>query len=524
MTRSGPHVVVVGGGNAGLCAAIAAAEAGARVTLLERAPKELAGGNSAFTGGIMRFAFEGVDAIRKLVPELTDAEMAAVDLPFYREANFMDDLGRVTEYRCDPDLAEVLVAQSYSTIAWMQRHGVRFAPSYNRQAYRIDGRYRFWGGLVLEVVGGGPGLVTSLTAAAERQGVELLYRARATELLVDDDGVKGVRARIGGRGETVQADAVVLAAGGFQADAEWRTRCLGPGWDLAKVRGTRYDTGDGIRMALEAGASPAGNWSGCHAVAWDMNAPEFGDLHVGDGYQKHSYPLGIVVNVNGHRFLDEGADFRNYTYAKYGRLILEQPYQVAWQIFDGKVAHLLRDEYRIRGVTKVTADTVEELAHRLSRADNGVDEGAFLATINSFNASVRTDMPFDPNVLDGRSTMGIHPPKSNWSNTIDVPPYLAFGVTCGITFTFGGVRINPSAQVMDPEGQPISNLYACGEMAGGVFYFNYPGGAGLTAGSVFGKIAGGHAGSGLPVAERRAGPGSPAKERAEQATGLGTAG
>ena len=159
----------------------------------------------------------------------------------------------------------------------------------------------------------------------------------------------------------IRARAVILAAGGFQANTEWRTRYLGPTWDLAKVRGSRFNTGDGIRMALEVGARPGGNWSGCHAVGWDRNAPEFGDLAVGDGFQKHSYPFGIMVNADGERFVDEGADFRNYTYAKYGRVILNQPGQFAWQIFDQKVVHLLRDEYRIRQVTKVQADTLEEL-------------------------------------------------------------------------------------------------------------------------------------------------------------------
>ena len=153
----------------------------------------------------------------------------------------------------------------------------------------------------------------------------------------------------------------MLACGGFESNAEWRTRYLGPGWDLAKVRGTRFNTGDGIRMALDAGAASFGNWSGCHAVGWDRNAPEFGDLAVGDGFQKHSYPLGVLLNARGERFVDEGADFRNYTYAKYGRAILGQPGQFAWQVFDAKVAPLLRDEYRIRQATRVRADTLEDL-------------------------------------------------------------------------------------------------------------------------------------------------------------------
>jgi tricarballylate dehydrogenase len=256
------------------------------------------------------------------------------------------------------------------------------------------------------------------------------------------------------------------------------------------VRGSRFNGGDGIRMALSIGASPRGNWSGCHAVGWEMNAPEFGDLAVGDQFQKHSYPFAIMVNATGKRFVDEGADFRNYTYAKYGRVILEQPGQFAWQIFDQKVKHLQRDEYRIRQITKVTADTIEELAKKL----DGVDAAQFVKTIAEYNAAVRQDVPFNPNIKDGRRTQGLAIDKSNWANTFDAPPYEAYGVTCGITFTFGGLRINNDAEVLNTDYQPIRGLYAAGELVGGIFYFNYPGGSGLISGAVFGKIAGTSAG------------------------------
>jgi tricarballylate dehydrogenase len=197
-----------------------------------------------------------------------------------------------------------------------------------------------------------------------------------------------------------------------------------------------------------------------------------------------------MVNATGKRFVDEGADFRNYTYAKYGRVILEQPGQFAWQIFDQKVKQLQRDEYRIRQITKVTADTIEELAKKL----DGVDAGQFVKTIAEYNAAVRQDVPFNPNVKDGRRTEGLAINKSNWANTIDQPPYEAYGVTCGITFTFGGLRINNDAEVLNTDYQPIRGLYAAGELVGGIFYFNYPGGSGLISGAVFGKIAGTSAG------------------------------
>jgi tricarballylate dehydrogenase len=277
-----------------------------------------------------------------------------------------------------------------------------------------------------------------------------------------------------------------LAGGGFQANPEWRTRYLGPGWELAKVRGTRFNTGDVIRMALDIGAAPAGNWSGCHAVAWDRNAPEFGDLAVGDGFQKHSYPWGVYVNALGKRFVDEGADFRNYTYAKYGRVILAQPQQFAWQIFDAKAKPQLRDEYRIRRVTKQSANTLEELCAKLEDTDGA----AALEELRAYNAAVRGESAFNPNVKDGRATKGLAIPKSNWANTLDTPPFEAYAVTCGITFTFGGLRINTSAQVMSSDGEPIPGLFAAGELVGGIFWFNYPGGTGLTNGAVFGRIAG----------------------------------
>ena len=286
--------------------------------------------------------------------------------------------------------------------------------------------------------------------------------------------------------------AVVLATGGFQANPEMRTRYLGPRWELAKVRGSRFNTGAGIRMALDIGAAPRGNWSGCHAVAWDLNAPEFGDLAVGDMFQKHSYPFSLVVNNEGERFLDEGADFRNYTYAKYGGRILEQPGQTAWQIFDAKVTHLMRDEYRIRQITRVAADSLEELADRLSE-EHSMNRETFLRTITDFNTAVRLDIPFDPTVKDGRRTDGLLINKMNWATTLDTPPYEAFGVTCGITFTFGGLRITPQAQVVDEDLIPIPGLFAAGELVGGIFYHNYPGGTGLLNGAVFGRIAGNNA-------------------------------
>jgi len=302
---------------------------------------------------------------------------------------------------------------------------------------------------------------------------------------VDSQGaVSGVVTRHAGGFREIGCRAAVIASGGFEANPEWRTRYLGPNWDLARVRGTRHNVGDGIRMALDIGAQAYGHWSSCHAVAWDLNAPPFGDRKVGDNFQKHSYPLGIIVNIHGRRIVDEGADFRNYTYAAYGREILRQPQETAFQIFDQKTVGLLREEYRIREITKAEAGTIEELARKLE-----INPAGLVKTVTEYNAAVQ-DGPFNPAVLDGRAARGITPPKSNWAQRLDSPPYVGFAVTCGITFTFGGLRVDTRGRVLDTEDQPIPGLYAAGELVGGLFYHNYPGGTGLMSGAVFGKTAG----------------------------------
>jgi len=483
---SNRKVVVVGAGNAGLCAAIAAREQGASVVVLECAPEEERGGNSRFTAGAVRVAYEGVEELKALMPDLSAQEIETTDFGTYTQDEFFDDMARVTEYRSDPDLVDLLVKRSMTTLLWMRDKGVRFVPIYGRQAFKVDGRFKFWGGLTVEAWGGGPGLVDALFSAARKAGIEVFYGTRAVKLTQDNSGVNGVRVRRDGKTFDIKANAVVLASGGFEANTEWRARYLGPGWDLAKVRGSRFNTGGGIKIALDAGAMPYGNWSGCHAVGWDRNAPDFGDLAVGDGFQKHSYPFGIMINANGERFVDEGADFRNYTYAKYGSEVLKQPGQFAWQIFDSQVSHLLRDEYRIREVTKVTAENLEDLVGKL----DGVNSSRARMTVDAYNAAVSTEIDFNPNIKDGRGTVGLSVPKSNWANRIDQPPFSAYAVTCGITFTFGGLRVDNQAHVLDMEQAPIAGLYAAGELVGGLFYFNYPGGTGLTSGAVFGRIAG----------------------------------
>ena len=490
-------VVVVGGGNAAMCAALSARESGARVLVLEKAPEGWRGGNGFFTAGGFRFAFKSFDELRTLIGDLSDQEAAQMEVDPYTEDNFYDDLMRVTEDCADPDMALLLVRESQNTVRWMKERGIRWIPMFGRQAYKVGGKFRFWGGLVLEAVGGGPGLIDMEYASAAKAGIDVRFEAKVTRLVTDDrGGVTGVVVRTPDGTETITAGAVVLAAGGFEANPEMRTRYLGPNWELARVRGTPYNTGDGIRIAIDIGALPWGHWSGCHSVQWDLNAPWHGDRKVGDNFQKHSYPVGIIVNLRGERFVDEGADFRNYTYVKYGRAVIGQPRRTAFQIFDQKVVDILREEYRIREVTKAEADTFEELARKLE-----IDVPGFLKTMNDFNAAVMKDVPFNPAVKDGKGTRGLAVPKSNWAQPLDTPPYVGYAVTTGITFTFGGLKIDEGARVIDCEQRAIPGLFAAGELVGGLFYHNYPGGAGLMAGAVFGRIAGrsaAHAAGGTP--------------------------
>ena len=482
-------VVVVGGGNAALCAALAAREAGSTVLLLERAPEDKRGGNSAFTGGGFRMVHDGLEDVRKVVPDLTEGEIANTDFGKYTAEDYLDDLGRVTQWHCDPDLAETLVRRSSDTVQWLHGRGVKFVPRFGRYAFKHEGKFKFFGGTVVEATGGGRGLVEAEYKAAVKHGIEIRYNAQAVSLLRGAQGVHGVRVNALGVDEDIHAKAVVLASGGFEANREWRTRYLGPGWDMAKVRGSRYNTGDGIRMALDIGAQSHGQWSGCHSVSWERYAPDFGDLELRSQSSRHGYPFSIMINAEGKRFVDEGADFRNYTYAKYGRIVLQQPGSFAWHVFDGNVAHLLHDEYKSGGATKVTANTLEELAQKMQ----DVNPAEFVKTVTDYNAAIRRDVAFNPNIKDGRGTEGLSINKSNWANPIDKPPFLAYAVTCGITFTFGGLKIDTTAHVLDINDTPLPGLYAAGELVGGLFYFNYPGSSGLMAGSVFGRIAGSEA-------------------------------
>jgi tricarballylate dehydrogenase len=487
-TPSEADVVVVGGGNAGFCAAHAARQRGASVVVLEKSSAGEAGGNSYYTAGAIRIAYDSLDELVPLLDPSTLERLPRTVVPPYPRAVFRHDMDRITGGRSDPVLTDVLVSRSTDTVRWLHDVGLRFRLMYERQAYESNGSWVFFGGVPVGTVDGGRGLVAQHTAAATAAGIPIRYGAAVTGLRSDASGrVTGVTLADG----EIASGAVVLAAGGFEADPARRRRHLGVGWEHAIVRGTPTNTGEVLDFAIAAGAATAGDWSGCHSVAWDAGAPAGGgERRLTNQLTRQSYPLGIVVNTLGRRFLDEGADFRNFTYAKYGREILGQPGGLAFQLFDARTRPLLRsEEYDSQPITMATADTIEALAGALD-----IDRAGLTKTVAEFNASI-VDVPFDPAVKDGRAAL-VAPPKSNWALALDSPPYYGFAVACGITFTFGGLRVDERAHVLDNDGQQIPGLYAAGEMVGGLFYDNYPGGTSLTSGAVFGRIAGEHAASG----------------------------
>lgn len=486
-------VVVIGAGNAGLCAGLAAAEAGADVTVLEAAPEQGYSSDSYFSGGLFRLAYDSLAELEELVgPTGLENAEGVEDFESYSEGDFLDDWARVTGYRCDPGLASMVVEQGRDALMWMSRAGVRF-----QSPIVVDnnGRARHsrpgWHGGFVEAAGAGPGLTESLLAAARNADISIRYGTSATGLeAADTDERWRVRCRTESGRLLLEADAVVLASGGFQGDAEWRTRCLGPGWDLAKVRASPYNDGQGLKIAFAVGAASFGNWSGCHAVAWSVGSGDAGRRDANHVFERESYPFGITVNVRGERFVDEGSDFGAYTYAKYGREILNQPEQAAWQLFDAQSKDLLTSEYHYKNpeAARTTAESLPQLAQRL--AERGVDGERLLATLDAYNAAVSVDRPFSPYEKDGRHTTGLEIDKTNWACRLTEPPFEAYEVTCGITFTFGGLHVDQQARVLDHRSSPIPGLYACGECVGGLYYFNYASGTGLTSGSVLGRIAG----------------------------------
>jgi tricarballylate dehydrogenase len=480
-------VIVVGAGNAAFAAAVSAKENGAsRVVVLEKAPPEKRGGNTHFSGAILRFVFNDAAELHRFVPD-AEQEYPGFNqgVPPYSKKDFHDDLMRVTDGRSDPELAKIVIENSYQTVCWMQDVGkMKFELAKSVMGIKVGNRMKWPKGAIVRTVHEGVGLSKTWFETAEQMGIEIRYETGALRLTQNDSGrVTGVVMKGPDGIVTLNAKAVVLACGGFETNPAWRRHYLGDPWDHAKVRGSNFNYGDGLRMSLDIGAMPWGHWGGCHATPINAEAPDYGVQKLTDKTNRLSYPYGVMINVEGRRWIDEGVDFQSFTYAKYGGLILKQPKSLVYQIFDSKVLHLLEPRYSTSEPFK--ADTLEGLVRQLK-----VDHRQALKTLNDYNTAAARGGPFNPAELDGMHTEGIDPVKSNWAQKLDTPPYVSYPVTGGITFTFGGLKITTDAQVVGTDWKPIPGLYICGEMVGGLFHHNYPLGTGLMSGAVFGRIAG----------------------------------
>ena len=481
-------VIVVGAGNAALSAAVSAKENGAaRVLVLEKAPREMRGGNTHWAGGVLRIAF---DDSRELAPLLPDVEKRYESffegVTPYPTKDYMDDLQRVTSGRTDPVLSKILVGNSKDTVFWMNRVGqIKIEPAVTVAGVRRGNMVVWPRGLIIRAAHEGIGLSRGWFAAAERMCIEVRYGSAVTEILQNEQGrICGVRMRDDGGVSRIGSKAVVLGCGGFEANVQMRTQHIGPMVGAAKVRGTPFNQGDGLRMALAIGAMPWGQWSGCHATPISADWGEFAPREFTDRSNRLTYVYGLMINRRGRRFVDEGEDQQLFTYAKFGRAILAEPGARGYQVFDSKVLHLLEPRYSTS--KPIVADTIEALVAQLDIEDRA----QAVKTIHEYNAAQRSNAAFDPARKDGLATRGLGLDKTNWATRLDQPPYAAYSVTGGITFTFGGLKVDDTTRVIGTDWRPMPGLYACGEMIGGLFYDNYPAGTGLVSGATFGRIAG----------------------------------
>ena len=482
-------VIVVGAGNAALAAAVSAKENGAeRVVVLEKAPREMRGGNTHWSGGVLRFAFDDPREIGPLVPEAEeDYENFYDGISPYTKVDFHGDLMRVTSGRTDPVLSRLLVDNSKETVFWMKETGrIKMEPAVTLSAVKKNNVMVWARGLVVRAAHEGVGLSRSWFATCERLGIEVRYGSAVTELVVNDQGaVAGVKVRDDDGLQTLSARAIILGCGGFEANVQMRTQHIGPLVGAAKVRGTPHNQGDGLRMAMAIGAMPWGQWSGCHATPISADWGDFAPREYTDRSNRLSYLYGIMINRKGMRFVDEGEDGALFTYAKYGRAILAEPGAKAYQLFDSKVVHLLEPRYQTS--KPITANSLEELIEQLDIDD----KAQAIRTVEAYNRAARDESEgFDPTKKDGLSSRGAVPEKTNWATRLDKPPYYAYSATGGITFSFGGLKVNERAQVIATDWRPMKGLFCCGEMVGGLFYDNYPAGTGLVSGATFGRIAG----------------------------------
>ncbi len=450
-------ILVIGGGNAALCAAIAARRAGASVLVLEAAPKFYRGGNTRHTRN-MRCAHDSA----------TDTLTGP-----YREDEFWDDLLRVTGGQTDEDLARLMIAESKAMLGWIVEQGVRFQPSLGG-TLSLGRTNSFF-------LGGGRAMLNALYRTAAALGVEVAYDAEVTALDIADGFFRSAAATVGGARADVRASCLVAAAGGFEANIAWLKQYWGEAAENFLIRGTPYNRGTVLKMLLDAGVEPVGDPTQCHAVAIDARAPRF------DGgiiTRLDCVVFGIVVNRHAQRFYDEGEDVWPKRYAIWGRLVAAQPDQIAYIVFDAKS----RDLFMPSLYPPFRASTIRGLAQEL-----GLDPDALERTVARFNAAVRPGR-FDHTVLDDCRTEGVDPPKSHWARALDTPDFFAYPVRPGITFTYLGTRVGRDARIRMRDGRPSANMFAAGEiMAGNVLGRGYAAGIGMTIGSVFGRIAGAEA-------------------------------
>lgn len=487
-------VIVVGAGNTALLTALRGHENGAKVLVLEIAPKEKRGGNAYYTTGIYRIVHNGIEDVRDLIKNLSEEERNIVIEP-YTADDFFREYSTVTEGLVDPTLTELIVERSTDAIRWMvKKHDVPMELT-SVFVKRINNKLHFVGDTPICAKGGGAGLSDYLFDRVEKtDGIDLLYETGAQKLLVNEKGrVYGVTTRSTEGIKDYTAKAVILSCGGFEANPAWRARYLGPNWDLAKVRGSQFNMGDGIRMALDIGAVPHGNWSCCHATFIDADAPQPSIREDTDKTAKRMYIFGLVINVNGERFVDEGYDATDMTYSRYGKTVLDQPDRMAYHVYDAKGYKTVTSGNAFQDCVNApytSADTVEELAEKL-----GMPVENLVKTISDFNKAANhpggnnnwykfTGQPEDMH------TEGLPLAKSSCAYALDTPPYYAYATNCGITFTYGGLKVNKQAQVLDSNDKAIAGLYASGEILGGLFYQNYAGATGQLGGAVFAYIAG----------------------------------
>ena len=459
MTQDLPvfDVLVAGGGNAALCAALSAAGQGARVAIVESAPREFRGGNSRHTRNLRCAHSEPTEF-------LTDA---------YSEEEYFGDLLRVTGGQTNQELARMAIHESSILMDWMQAQGVRFQPSLSG-TLQLDRTNLFF-------LGGGKALLNSYYEAAGRKGVRVYYGAEVVDVGISGNTFESATVLMRGEKVEIRAKALVAATGGFESNLDWLKEAWGEAAGNFLIRGTPYNQGKLLRLLLDYGAQPVGDPKQCHAVAIDARAPKFDG---GIVTRLDCLPLGMVVNRQCERFYDEGEDLWPKRYAIWGRLVAQQPGQIAWSIIDSKAA----GEFMPSVFPPIRANTIRELAENL-----GLAADALACTVDRFNQAVRPGK-FDRNMLDDCRTCGLSPEKSHWARTIDRPPFLGYPLRPGITFTYLGVQVDSQARVLRRGGQPADNIFAAGEiMAGNILGQGYLGGLGMLIGTVFGRLAGSEA-------------------------------